>query len=110
MRFMVQIDVQPLPGDWGQTRRDELRQAENERVVELMHDGKLRALFRIPGRNANFGVWQTETFEELDAILRSLPMHPFMRLVVTPISAHPMEALYRDTYGELPAFHGMSAS
>ena len=110
MRFLVHIEVQPLPGDWPKERQDALRRAEVERVVELMHQGILRsAIFRIPGRNANYAVWQTETPEELDKVLRSLPLHPFMRLEITPIMAHPSEAAYKEKYGEIPAMHGVNA-
>jgi muconolactone delta-isomerase len=109
MRFMVQIEVQPLPADWEKERQDALRRREVETVVELMRQGILRsALFRIPGRNANFGVWQADSFEELDKILRGLPLHPFMHLQVTPLMAHPSEALYKAKYGEMPAMRGVN--
>jgi len=109
MRFMVQIEVQPLPGDWDKERQEALRRQEVETVVEFMHRGILRsALFRIPGRNANFGIWQAESFEGLDKTLRSLPLHPFMRLQVTPLMAHPSEAFYKQKYGEMPSMRGVN--
>lgn len=109
MKFMVEIDVQPLPGDWPQEKKDDIRRREVETVVEYMRQGVLRsALFRIPGRNANFGVWQAETPEDLDRVLRSLPLHPFMSLKITPLMAHPSEAAYKQKYGEMPALRGVN--
>ena len=109
MKFLVHIDVQPLPGDWDDERKNALRRREVEAVVELMHQGTLRsAIFRIPGRNANYAIWQADTVEDLDRILRSLPLHPFMRLEITPLMAHPSEQLYKEKYGAIPALHGVN--
>ena len=108
LRFLVHIEVQPLPGDWPEEKKNDLRRREVETVVELMHKGSLRsAIFRIPGRNANFGIWQAESFEELDKILRSLPLHPWMHLTIWPLMAHPSEEAYKKKYGAIPAMHGV---
>jgi len=108
MRFLVHINVQPLPGHWTQEQCDDIRRREVERVVELMHQGILRsAIFRIPGRNANYAIWQADSFEDLDKILRSLPLHPYMMLEITPLMAHPSEAAYKAKYGEMPAMRGV---
>ena len=109
MRFLVHIKVQPLPGDWTKEQQDDIRRRAVERVVELMHEGHLRsAIFRIPGRNANYAIWQADSLEELDSILRSLPLHPFMLLEVTPLMAHPSEAAYKQKYGEIPAMRDVN--
>ena len=109
MRFLVHIKVQPLPGDWTKEQQDDIRRREVARVVELMHEGKLRsAIFRIPGRNANYAIWEAESFEELDRTLRSLPLHPFMLLDVLPIMAHPSEAAYKEKYGQVPVMRGVN--
>jgi muconolactone D-isomerase len=106
---MVHIDVQPLPADWPKEKVDDIRRREVEAVVEYLRKGVLRsALFRIPGRNSNFGIWQADTPEDLDRVLRSLPLHPFMRLEITPLMAHPSEAAYKQKYGEMPAMRGVN--
>jgi muconolactone D-isomerase len=108
-RYLVHIEVHPLPGDWDKEKQDALRRREVEAVVELMHRGKLRsAIFRIPGRNANYAIWQADSPEDLDQTLRSLPLHPFMRLEIIPIMAHPSEAAYKQKYGEIPAMRGVN--
>jgi len=50
LRFLVHIEVQPLPGDWPDEKKNDLRRREVETVVELMHKG-LAALgdFQNPG-------------------------------------------------------------
>lgn len=109
MRYLVHIEVQPLPADWSKEQVDDIRRREVEAVVDYMRQGVLRsALFRIPGRNANYGIWQANTPEDLDKVLRSLPLHPFMRLEITPLMAHPSEAAYKQKYGDLPAMRGVN--
>jgi muconolactone D-isomerase len=109
MRFLVHINVLPLPGHWTQEQGDDIRRREVERVVELMREGRLRsAIFRIPGRNANYAIWQADSIEDLDKTLRSLPLHPYMQLDITPLMAHPSEAAYKTKYGEMPAMRGVN--
>jgi muconolactone delta-isomerase len=109
MNFLVHVKVHPLPADWSAEQQAALRQREVDAVVELIHQGVLRTpLQRIPGRNANYGVWRAETPEALDKILRALPLHPFMDLEITPLMAHPSEQAYKDKYGEFPVRRGLN--
>jgi muconolactone D-isomerase len=101
MRFMVQMVVQ-LPGDWPADRVDEISKAENARGHELIKSGKLRRLFRIVGRRANFSIWDADSFEELHENLLSLPMHPWMEITVTSLIEHPSETEFKDLYGDIP--------
>ena len=102
MRFMVQMVV-GLPGDWPAEKVDEIAKAENARGHELIKAGKLRRLFRIVGKRANFSIWDADSLEELHETLQSLPMHPWMEIDITPIIEHPGVARFREKYGELPA-------
>jgi muconolactone delta-isomerase len=109
MNFLVHIEVQPMPADWDAERLADIRRREVAAVVEFLRQGVLRSpLMRIPGRNANYGVWQAESPEDLDRILRSLPLHPFMALTITPLMAHPSEQAYKDKYGDFPARRGLN--
>jgi muconolactone D-isomerase len=109
MNFLVHIKVHPLPADWDAERQADIRRREVAAVVELIHQGVLRSpLMRIPARNANYGVWRADSPEELDKILRSLPLHPFMDLEVIPLMAHPSEQAYKDKYGEFPVRRGLN--
>ena len=102
MRFMVQMVVR-LPGEWPAQRLEEIGKAENARGHELINAGKLRRLFRIVGRRANFSIWDAASLEELHENLSSLPMHPWMDITVTPLIEHPSEIEFKESYGALPA-------
>ena len=101
MRFMVQMVVR-LPGDWPAERLDEIQRAENARGHEMFKAGKMRRLFRIVGRRANFSIWDAASLEELHENLASLPMHPWMGITVTPLIEHPSEIEFKELYGALP--------
>ena len=105
MRFMVQMVVR-LPGDWPADRLDEIQKAENARGHELIKAGKLRRLFRIVGRRANFSIWDSDSLEELHENLSSLPMHPWMDITVTPLVEHPSEIEFKELYGNIPPLEG----
>lgn len=101
MRFMVQMVV-GLPGDWPAEKVDEIGRAENARGHEMIKAGKLRRLFRIVGKRANFSIWDADSLEELHEILQSLPMHPWMDISVTPLIEHPSEIAFKELYGDIP--------
>ncbi len=86
---MVQMVVR-LPGDWPADRLDEISKAETARGHELIKAGKLRRLFRIVGRRANFSIWDADSLEELHENLQSLPMHPWMDITVTYVDRAPI--------------------
>ena len=102
MRFVLNIQVR-LPGEWSPEQRAELARRETEAAVELMHRKILRRTFRIVGQLANFSIWETATPDDLHAVLRSLPMYPFMTITVTPIIKHPVEEAYEEKFGAIPA-------
>jgi muconolactone D-isomerase len=102
MRFMVQMVVR-LPGDWPAEKLEEIQTAENARGHEMIKAGKMRRLFRIVGRRANFSIWDADSLEELHENLCSLPMYPWMDITVTPVIEHPSEVAFKELYGALPA-------
>ena len=59
----------------------------------LARDGVIRAIWRVPGRLANRGIWTTADATALHDALSSLPMWPYMDVVVTPLAAHPLDAV-----------------
>jgi muconolactone D-isomerase len=88
-RYLVQIDVRlhAVPPE----ERDALQAAERRRGEELIAAGLLERIWRIPGRSANVGIWRARDGDELHAALTSLPLHPWMDVVVTPLATHPLE-------------------
>jgi muconolactone D-isomerase len=102
MRFLLNIQVR-LPGEWTEEQRKDMIRRETEAAVEFMHRGILRRTFRIVGQLANFSIWETQSPEELHAVLQSLPMYPYMTVTVTSIIKHPVEQAYEEKYGAVPA-------
>ena len=86
MEFLVHMEVRDLPaGEAG----EKLLILENEHARELANLGKLRRLWRVPGRRANWGIWITTSVDELHEVLLSLPLFPYMNMTVHPLAKHP---------------------
>ena len=68
-----------------------LRERESERAAQLSTSGNLLRLWRVPGRWENWGLWEAQDETELQAVLESLPLHPFMCIAVHPLVAHPSD-------------------
>jgi muconolactone D-isomerase len=94
MLFMLHIDVS-LPADMPLTEKENLRQRENARALELVEARKLRRIWRIVGRVANYSVWEEESLEALHAAIQSLPLFPYMKVEVTPLIEHPVTEAWR---------------
>ena len=92
MDFLVEIEVS-LPPALDTDSRRELQAAEFERGSVLARDGVIRAIWRVPGRLANRGIWTTPDATTLHDALSSLPMWPYMDVVVTPLAVHPLDAV-----------------
>ncbi|HST40779.1 MAG TPA: muconolactone Delta-isomerase family protein [Conexibacter sp.] len=87
--WLVEIDVR-LPPELDPARRAELLEAERVRGRELLAEGSLREIWRLPGRSANVGVWRAEDATALHAAIASLPCHPWMQVRVTALALHPL--------------------
>jgi muconolactone delta-isomerase len=64
---------------------------EAGRAKELAGQGHLRRLWTLPGRGRALGLWQAADPAEMQAILRSLPLDPWMTVQTTPLSPHPSD-------------------
>ena len=69
----------------------ELRSAEWVRGQELRARGTLKRIWRIPGRDANVGIWTANNATELHEAITSLPLYPWMTVTVTELATHPQE-------------------
>ncbi len=88
MLYHVRMDVHP-PRDLDPAAFEALKAAEKSRAWELQRAGKWPHLWRIAGAYANVSVFDVTDHDELHAILSSLPLFPFMAIVVTPLARHP---------------------
>lgn len=90
MEFLVHIEVRwPADGDLSDLAR--LTEAERIRARELAAAGYIRRLWRIPGRRANWGLWEARDATDLHAALASLPLFSWLDVQVHPLAAHPSD-------------------
>ena len=86
MEFLVRIDVK-WPADGDPERKARIVAEEAARSAELAAAGVLRRLWRIPGRWANYGLWEARDATELHAALSSLPFFPWLEIDVRPLGS-----------------------
>ncbi|HVU91378.1 MAG TPA: muconolactone Delta-isomerase family protein [Jatrophihabitans sp.] len=89
--YLVRL-VTSLPGDWSDEQRRALLEREAARGAELREAGTIAALWRLPGRLANVGIWRAETPAALHEAITSLPAWPWMAVEVTALAGHPLFA------------------
>jgi muconolactone D-isomerase len=87
MEFLVTIEV-CWPDALDDAVKARLTDAEGVRGRELGQQGTIRAMWRIPGRLANVGIWAARDADELHAAITSLPLWPYMRVEVTALATH----------------------
>ena len=68
---------------------DETRAKEAARARELADHGHLLRLWTLPGESRTLGLWRGRDETEMQPILQSLPLAPWMTVEVTPLSVHP---------------------
>lgn len=91
MEFLVRSENR-LPADTSDERRAQLRAGERARATELREAGVLKRLWRVPGRNATVGLYEAPDPAALHDALMSLPMSPWLDVVVEALATHPQEA------------------
>lgn len=90
MEFLVRTENR-LPLDTPEEERNRLKTGERARADELRAAGVLKRLWRVPGRNATIGLYETADATELHDALASLPMFPWMDITVEAVATHPQE-------------------
>jgi muconolactone delta-isomerase len=70
---------------------DDTEAREARRVKELARQGHVLRLWRLPGRSRALGLWNAGSPAEMQEILKSLPMDPWMTVETTPLSRHPSD-------------------
>ncbi len=90
MEFLARIE-QNISPDMDPERLAGVKAAEKARGQELVDAGKLRRIWRIPGRRAVYALYRVDSTDELHDILSSLPLFPWMDIEVTPLGAHALD-------------------
>lgn len=89
MEFLVRIETR-LPHDLPDHLRSELLREERRRGEELLEAGVLRRIWRIPGRFANWSLYDVPDADRLHEALVSLPLSPWQHSEIHPLASHPL--------------------
>lgn len=90
MEFLVNVEVK-WPADGDEALRADLVAAEGTRAAELAAAGTIKRLWRIPGRWANWGLWEADDATALHQAISSLPLFPWLSVEVVPLARHPSD-------------------
>ena len=89
MLFLARLET-AFPLDMDPDLKADLVGREKALGQQLQQNGKIAHLWRVVGpKLANLTMFDVESNEELQDILSSLPMRPYMDIEITPIAAHP---------------------
>lgn len=87
MDFLVRVDftrAYALPED----ERSALLERERSRGRELLSQGVIRQLWRLPGTRTNIGIWSAADANALEEALASLPIRPHTEIEVTALASY----------------------
>ncbi|MEN8040468.1 MAG: muconolactone Delta-isomerase family protein [Actinomycetota bacterium] len=90
MEFLVHIE-QDISPDMDPDRLAAVKAAEGVRGQELVDAGKLRRIWRVPGRRAVKVLYEVDDTNELHDILSSMPLFPWMDIEVTALGSHALD-------------------
>lgn len=88
MEFLVHIEIE-WPASNDPKLKEEIFAAELLQGQKLAREGKLKRLWRIPGRWANWSLYDVADATELHEALSSLPLFPWMNIQVQALAQHP---------------------
>jgi muconolactone delta-isomerase len=64
---------------------------EAQRAKELARQGHLLRLWMLPGQGRALGLWRAGDAEQMQAMVTSLPLDPWMTTEITPLTPHPSD-------------------
>jgi muconolactone delta-isomerase len=64
---------------------------ESQRAHELAEQAHLERLWKLPGEGRALGLWRADDAVEMEAIVKSLPLDPYMTTEITPLTQHPSD-------------------
>ena len=97
MQFLVSI-IPHMPPTMPKEEVTELLRLETDAAIDLMQRGLLKRIDRVAGRGGNYSVWETDSVEQLDQVLTSLPMAPYISCEVIPLMKHRVQIAYEKRF------------
>jgi muconolactone delta-isomerase len=88
--FLVIFDLAAPEGAPPQALKDATA-AEAVRTRELAGEGHLARLWQMPGEGRALGLWRARDSAEMQTVLNSLPLTPWLSTQTTPLSEHPSD-------------------
>jgi muconolactone D-isomerase len=91
MDYLVEFII-TIPDDARPAEIDQRLAGETTRVAELAAEGRVVRVWKpLPddGRRRALGLYRAASDEQLEAILDSLPLRPWMEISVTALAEHP---------------------
>jgi muconolactone delta-isomerase len=70
---------------------EDAKAAEAQRAKELARQGYLERLWVLPGAGRALGLWRARDGDQMQAIVKSLPLDPWMTTQTTPLTSHPSD-------------------
>jgi muconolactone delta-isomerase len=64
---------------------------EAQRAKELAGQGHLLRLWMLPGQGRALGLWRARDAGQMQAMVTSLPLDPWMTTEITPLTPHPSD-------------------
>jgi muconolactone delta-isomerase len=70
---------------------EDVEAREARRAKELAGQGHLLRLWMLPGPGQALGLWRARDAGQMHAIVRSLPLDPWLTTEITPLTPHPSD-------------------
>jgi len=91
MDFLVTL-LQDWPALREHAALDFLVEAERQVGAELLREGTLVKIWRVPGTRSNVGIWRAADATALHLALGRQPMWPWLSATVMALAEHPLES------------------
>jgi muconolactone delta-isomerase len=93
--FLVTFDL-TVPAGVDGPMVDEAQAAESRSARKSAQQGYLLRLWALPGQGRALGLWQAESADELRAVFAALPLGPWLRIEIVPLTGHPNDPAATD--------------
>jgi muconolactone delta-isomerase len=74
---------------------EDTKAAEAQRAKELAGQGHLERLWALPGTGRALGLWRARDGDQMQTIVKSLPLDRWMTTQTTPLTSHPSDPASR---------------